>query len=127
MVTMQNRRSFIRAMMATAGAAAAYTPAIARALKIPADRRTGTLKDVGHVVILTQENRSFDHYFGTMRGVRGGVREVRRSGAFCGETAGTARRLNLTLLAIVSRIGAACQTDFDFPAERRPPLSHLSP
>ena len=27
--------------------------------------------DVDHVVILTQENRSFDHYFGTMRGVRG--------------------------------------------------------
>src|SRR5581483_4850275 len=30
-----------------------------------------TIKDVGHVVILMQENRSFDHYFGTMRGVRG--------------------------------------------------------
>jgi phospholipase C len=71
MVTMQDRRGFIRAMMATAGATAAFTPAIARALEIPADRRTGTLKDVGHVVILTQENRSFDHYFGTMRGVRG--------------------------------------------------------
>ncbi|MDE8651009.1 phosphocholine-specific phospholipase C [Novosphingobium album (ex Liu et al. 2023)] len=71
MVTMQDRRSFIRTMMATAGAAAALTPAIARALEIPADRRTGTLHDVAHVVILTQENRSFDHYFGTMRGVRG--------------------------------------------------------
>lgn len=71
MVTTQDRRSFIRAMMATAGAAATYTPSIARALEIPAARRTGTLKDVGHVVILTQENRSFDHYFGTMRGVRG--------------------------------------------------------
>ena len=71
MVTMQDRRSFIRAMMATAGAAAALTPSIARALEIPADRRTGTLKDVAHVVILTQENRSFDHYFGAMRGVRG--------------------------------------------------------
>ncbi|MET0309489.1 MAG: phospholipase C, phosphocholine-specific [Sphingomonas sp.] len=71
MVTMQDRRSFIRAMMATAGAAATLTPSIARALEIPADRRTGTLKDVDHVVILTQENRSFDHYFGTMRGVRG--------------------------------------------------------
>lgn len=71
MVTMQDRRSFIRAMTASAGAAAALTPAIARALEIAADRRTGTLKDVGHVVILTQENRSFDHYFGAMRGVRG--------------------------------------------------------
>ncbi len=27
--------------------------------------------DVDHVVILTQENRAFDHYFGAMRGVRG--------------------------------------------------------
>lgn len=71
MVTMQDRRSFIRSMMAGAGAAAGLTPAIARALEIPADRRTGTIKDVAHVVILTQENRSFDHYFGTMRGVRG--------------------------------------------------------
>lgn len=71
MVTMRDRRSFIGAMMATAGAAAAFTPSIARALEIPADRRRGTLQDVAHVVILTQENRSFDHYFGTMRGVRG--------------------------------------------------------
>ena len=32
---------------------------------------TGTIMDVEHVVILMQENRSFDHYFGTLRGVRG--------------------------------------------------------
>ncbi len=70
-MTTQDRRSFIRTMMATAGAAASLTPSIARALEIPADRRTGTLKDVDHVVILTQENRAFDHYFGTMRGVHG--------------------------------------------------------
>jgi phospholipase C len=31
----------------------------------------GTLDDVEHVVILMQENRSFDHYYGTMKGVRG--------------------------------------------------------
>lgn len=71
MVATQDRRGFIRSLMATAGAASALTPAIARALEIPADRRTGTLKDVDHVVILTQENRAFDHYFGAMRGVRG--------------------------------------------------------
>jgi phospholipase C len=34
-------------------------------------RRQGSLEDVEHVVILMQENRSFDHYYGTMRGVRG--------------------------------------------------------
>ncbi len=32
---------------------------------------TGTSADLKHVVILMQENRSFDHYFGTLRGVRG--------------------------------------------------------
>jgi Phospholipase C len=29
------------------------------------------LTDIDHVVILIQENRSFDHYFGSYRGVRG--------------------------------------------------------
>src|SRR6201988_649142 len=29
------------------------------------------LSNIEHVVILTQENRSFDHYFGSYRGVRG--------------------------------------------------------
>jgi phospholipase C len=33
--------------------------------------RHGSLKDIEHVVILIQENRSFDHYFGTLSGVRG--------------------------------------------------------
>ena len=30
-----------------------------------------SLRDIEHVVLLMQENRSFDHYFGTMPGVRG--------------------------------------------------------
>ncbi len=33
--------------------------------------RPGKLGDIEHVVILIQENRSFDHYFGTLPGVRG--------------------------------------------------------
>jgi phospholipase C len=32
---------------------------------------SGTSADLKHVVILMQENRSFDHYFGTLSGVRG--------------------------------------------------------
>ncbi len=36
-----------------------------------ASPKHGTLKDIEHVVILIQENRSFDHYFGTLSGVRG--------------------------------------------------------
>ena len=31
----------------------------------------GSLKDIEHVIFLIQENRSFDHYFGTLSGVRG--------------------------------------------------------
>ncbi|MFT9332413.1 MAG: phospholipase C, phosphocholine-specific [Acetobacter persici] len=44
---------------------------INRALAIPAERRSGTLEDVEHIVVLMQENRSFDHYFGHLNGVRG--------------------------------------------------------
>ncbi|MGZ4251048.1 MAG: phospholipase C [Solirubrobacteraceae bacterium] len=33
--------------------------------------KPGSLKDIEHVIIFMQENRSFDHYFGTLRGVRG--------------------------------------------------------
>jgi phospholipase C len=58
--------------MAAAGlGAAALPPGVARAVELPANRATGTIRDVEHVVILMQENRGFDHYFGTMRGVRG--------------------------------------------------------
>jgi len=33
--------------------------------------RFGDLRDIRHVMILMQENRSFDHYFGSLSGVRG--------------------------------------------------------
>ena len=32
---------------------------------------TGSIADVQHVIIFMQENRSFDHYFGTLHGVHG--------------------------------------------------------
>jgi phospholipase C len=67
---MPTRRDFLR-LAATATGASLLPASIARALAIPANRATGTIKDVEHVVILMQENRSFDHYFGTLRGVRG--------------------------------------------------------
>ncbi|SEV92997.1 phospholipase C, phosphocholine-specific [Luteibacter sp. 329MFSha] len=73
-MTSQDRRHFLKLSMGAAGAAftaGVLPPSIAKALAIPASRRTGTLADVEHVVILMQENRSFDHYFGSLRGVRG--------------------------------------------------------
>jgi phospholipase C len=48
-----------------------FSPGIRRALAMPASVETGTIKDIKHIVILMQENRSFNHYFGTLRGVRG--------------------------------------------------------
>ncbi|GFE77383.1 phosphocholine-specific phospholipase C [Novosphingobium sp. TCA1] len=54
-----------------AAALAGLPASIARAAMIAPDVRKGTIEDVAHVVILMQENRSFDHYFGTLRGVRG--------------------------------------------------------
>src|SRR6476620_6583538 len=65
-----DRRRFLQL---TGGGAAlsVLTPSIARAASIPAYRRAGSLDDVEHVVVLMQENRSFDHYFGKMKGVRG--------------------------------------------------------
>jgi phospholipase C len=68
------RRKFLRSTAAVAGTTLALNlmpPAIRKALAIPAHDRTRSIKDVKHIVILMQENRSFDHYFGAMRGVRG--------------------------------------------------------
>lgn len=64
------RRNFLRAT-AAAGATFAVPDAIQKALAVPANNRTGTIADVEHVVIFMQENRSFDHYFGMLAGVRG--------------------------------------------------------
>src|SRR4051794_30911076 len=47
-----------------------WAAGLRRALAAPA-AACGRLADIEHVVIFVQENRSFDHYFGTYRGVRG--------------------------------------------------------
>ncbi|MBZ9643762.1 phosphocholine-specific phospholipase C [Streptomyces sp. PSKA30] len=65
-----NRRRFLQ----IAGATTAFTAlasSIERAAALPANHRSGTIEDVEHIVVLMQENRSFDHYFGKLRGVRG--------------------------------------------------------
>ncbi len=68
------RRHFLKNAARTGSAALALTalPAsIRKALAVAPSSPTGTIKDVKHVVILMQENRSFDHYFGCLKGVRG--------------------------------------------------------
>jgi phospholipase C len=65
-----DRRSFLK-LIGSSAIAAALPLDLSKVLAIQANNRTGTIADVEHIVILMQENRSFDHYFGTMRGVRG--------------------------------------------------------
>jgi phospholipase C len=64
-----DRRTFLQ--LAGATALTTFETNIAKALAIPANNRTGTIQDVEHIVILMQENRPFDHHFGTLRGFRG--------------------------------------------------------
>lgn len=70
---MDTRREFLRKSMLLSGAAglSSFVPeSLQKALAI--DPAPGsTFMDAEHIVILMQENRSFDHCFGTLQGVRG--------------------------------------------------------
>jgi phospholipase C len=68
-----SRRRLLGGGAAAAGLAAAslaLPPNVRAALASPPPKHGG-LKDIKHVVMLMQENRSFDHYYGTLSGVRG--------------------------------------------------------
>lgn len=70
---MNSRRDFLRKVSLVTGGAGIWSQlpaAIQKALAI--DPKAGsTFYDAEHVVLLMQENRSFDHCFGTLQGVRG--------------------------------------------------------
>ncbi len=66
-----NRREFVKMIGFTALSSAVMSETIAKAQRIPANNQTGTIQDVQNIVILMQENRPFDHHFGTLQGVRG--------------------------------------------------------
>jgi len=57
-------------LLAGLGTSAMLHPSILKALAIEPDAQS-TFYDAEHVVILMQENRSFDHAFGSLKGVRG--------------------------------------------------------
>jgi phospholipase C len=66
------RRLIGGAAVAAAAASLALPPNLRKELASTQQPvRNGTLRDIEHVVLLMQENRSFDHYFGTFSGVRG--------------------------------------------------------
>ncbi|GGY43220.1 alkaline phosphatase family protein [Streptomyces xanthochromogenes] len=67
------RRRLLGSAAGAIGGAAALSllpPSVQKAVAA-GPPRSGSLRDVKHVVMLMQENRSFDHYFGTLSGVRG--------------------------------------------------------
>ncbi|HWJ69855.1 MAG TPA: alkaline phosphatase family protein [Sphingobium sp.] len=59
------------ARLAALSAASMILPPNISKLLAQTPPRIGSLRDIKHVVLLMQENRSFDHYFGTLSGVRG--------------------------------------------------------
>jgi phospholipase C len=72
-----SRRSLLSTATVLTGAAAGATllpvslrKAMASSLA-SSGRASSSIYDIEHIVILMQENRSFDHYYGTMPGVRG--------------------------------------------------------
>jgi len=70
---MQTRRDFLKlaAMLSGAAGVSGLVPeSIQRAYAIAPEPGT-TYLDAEHIVILMQENRSFDHALGALRGVRG--------------------------------------------------------
>ncbi len=68
---MTRRRLLGSAAGIAAAAATALLPPNVRCVLAEPTPQRGSLKDIKHVVMLMQENRSFDHYFGTLAGVRG--------------------------------------------------------
>lgn len=70
---MDSRRDFLKKVAFLSGAAAlphVIPMSIQKAMAISAEPGS-TVFDAEHVVILMQENRSFDHVFGKLKGVRG--------------------------------------------------------
>jgi phospholipase C len=66
-----HRREFVKLSGKLGLAAVVWEQLLQNALAVEANNATRSINDVEHIVILMQENRSFDHYFGAMKGVRG--------------------------------------------------------
>ncbi|MBO0822692.1 MAG: DUF756 domain-containing protein [Actinobacteria bacterium] len=63
-----SRRRMLQGIGAAAGAGALSAAGLQGAPRAAAAtaRRTGTIADVKHIVVMMQENRPYDHYFGTL-------------------------------------------------------------
>ncbi len=78
-----SRRQLMASMGGMVLASFALPPALRKALDdappsvLSSAKKVPPVSDIKHVVVLMQENRSFDHYFGAMPGVRGFARPGR--------------------------------------------------
>ena len=110
------RRGFLGAGLAL-GAGVALDPVLRqlpRLSSVPglAQRKgtPGTLNDIDHVVLMMQENRSFDHYFGALRGVAGFADKHNRD-AFAQVNA--QKKTVFPFRIDVKKTGGGCTTDPD--------------
>ena len=86
---METRRSFLKKLAAVSGMAGmsgVIPETVQRAFAITPEPGS-TYLDAEHIVIVMQENRSFDHVFGTLQGVRGyndprGLRQANGNSVF---------------------------------------------
>lgn len=74
--TKSSRRTFLKGAAAAGATVAAgafaqslLPPSLLNQLAVASP--AGSLDDVEHVIFFMQENRAFDHYFGTLRGIQG--------------------------------------------------------
>ncbi|MDA8280382.1 MAG: twin-arginine translocation signal domain-containing protein [Actinomycetota bacterium] len=110
---LHSRRQFLGAGIGVAAAAALAACGSSTTKRAASVAPAGSdLGAVEHVVMLMQENRSFDHYFGSYRGVRGFDDHVNRQAftqAFPGGTATDGRLLPFHLDTATSK--AECTFD----------------
>lgn len=110
-----SRRGFLGAGLAL-GAGAALHPMLRNLpdLSVPGlalqGGTPGALNDIDHVVLMMQENRSFDHYFGALRGVRGFGDKQNRD-AF--EQIDREKKSHFPFHIDVKKTGGGCTTDPD--------------
>ena len=98
---------------AAVGAGLALDPLLRRLPAIAAKPKPvtpGKLTDIEHVIIMIQENRSFDHYFGTLRGVRG-FGDTKNRDSFAQKDRNG--KLHYPFHIDVKKSGGGCTTDPD--------------
>lgn len=72
--TGMSRRKMLKSIGGLGAASLAFRlmpPHLRKVLERAPEPTSGSFQEIKHVVLLMQENRSFDHYFGTLSGVRG--------------------------------------------------------